>query len=212
MILLGVTSEQSEPKLRESKRIQDSVRSDPHTAAGKRLRSYWASMDVDSKRNFMKVSTAKLKAYVERLYGREGIDALEQVLDSAKINRKWKFWMCRSCSQKFYYPKKFKNHLEQEHAAKFKPSTTKLMAQRVDEVWAGMISVAGWEPVDAVAAAEIIKNRLEFVKEFVYENGWSKNWPLASDEERSKLLKEIQLLLVSFRERRILSCSIRDWM
>ncbi|EOA33563.1 hypothetical protein CARUB_v10019695mg [Capsella rubella] len=212
MILLGVTAEKSEPKLRESKRIQGSVRSDLHTAAGKRLRSYWASMDVESKRNFMKVSTAKLTAYVERLYRKEGLDAFELVLDSARINRKWKFWMCRSCSQKFYYPKKFKNHLEQEHGAKFKPSTVKHMAQRVDDIWAGMISVAGWEPVDAVAAAKMIKTQLEFVKEFVYENGWSKNWPLAADEERSKLLKEIQILLVSFQERKILSCSIRDWM
>ncbi|CAH8256908.1 unnamed protein product [Arabidopsis lyrata] len=209
MVLL---QKKSEPKLRESKNIRDSIRSDPDTAAGKRLRSYWASMDVESKRNFMKISIEKLKAYVERLHGREGLDALEQVLDSAKINRKWKFWMCRSCSQKFYYPKKFKSHLEQEHAAKFKPSTKKHMAQMVDEVWAGMISVADWEPVDAVAAAEMIKTQLEFVKEFVYENGWSKNWPLAADEERSKLLKEIQLLLVSFREHKILSCSIRDWM
>ncbi|OAP13393.1 hypothetical protein AXX17_AT1G58720 [Arabidopsis thaliana] len=209
MVLL---QKMSEPKLRESKNIRDSIRSDLETAAGKRLRSYWASMDVESKRNFMKVSIAKLTAYVERLYGRVGLDALDQVLDSARINRKWKFWMCRSCSLKFYYPKKFRSHLEQEHAAKFKPSTTKHMAQRVDEVWAGMISVAGWEPVDVVAAVEMIKTQLESVKEFVYENGWSKNWPLAVDEERSKLLKEIQSLLLLFQERKILSCSIRDWM
>ncbi|KAG7658487.1 Papain-like cysteine peptidase superfamily [Arabidopsis suecica] len=209
MVLL---QKMSEPKLRESKNIRDSIRSDLETAAGKRLRSYWASMDVESKRNFMKVSIAKLTAYVERLYGRVGLDALDQVLDSARINRKWKFWMCRSCSLKFYYPKKFRSHLEQEHAAKFKPSTTKHMAQRVDEVWAGMISVAGWEPVDVVAAVEMIKTQLESVKEFVYENGWSKNWPLAVDEERSKLLKEIQSLLLLFQKRKILSCSIRDWM
>ncbi|ESQ49647.1 hypothetical protein EUTSA_v10019959mg [Eutrema salsugineum] len=211
-ILTGPTGKKSEPTLTESKEVRDTIRSDSNNAEGQRLRSFWAGMNVEDKRNFLKVSIAKLTSYVEREYGKEGQDALEQVLNSARINRKWKFWMCRTCSQKFFYPKKFKNHLEQEHAAKFKPSTTKHMAQRVDEVWAGMISVAGWDPVDAVAAAEMIKTRLESVKEFVYENGWSKDWPLAANEERSKLLKEIRLLLVSFWESKILSCSIRDWM
>ncbi|KAF8118628.1 hypothetical protein N665_0003s0003 [Sinapis alba] len=68
------------------------------------------------------------------------------------------------------------------------------------------------ESVDKTAAVEMIKTRLEFVKAFVYENGWSIDWPLVTDEERSKLLKEIQLLLVLFCERKILSCGLRDWM
>ncbi|WZY76152.1 hypothetical protein YC2023_022536 [Brassica napus] len=92
------------------------------------------------------------------------------------------------------------------------PSTAEHMAQMVDEVWAGMITVAGWEPVDTAAAAEMIKTRLEFVQAFVYENGWSRDWPLATDEERSKLLQEIRLLLLLFCERKILSCGLRDWM
>ncbi|VVB15318.1 unnamed protein product [Arabis nemorensis] len=211
-ILVGLTGKNSDPNLRESKGVRDTIRSDSQNAAGQRLRSYWAGMNVESKRNFTKVCTVELRGYVERLYGREGQEALEQVLTCAKTNRKWKFWMCRTCSLKFFYPKKLKSHLEQEHAAKFKPSTKKHMPQRVNEAWASMISVAGWEPVDAVAAAEMIKTRLEFVKEFVYENGWCKDWPLAADEKRSKLLKEIRLLLVSFWDRKILSCSIRDWM
>ncbi|CAL9239215.1 unnamed protein product [Arabidopsis halleri] len=210
-ILHGLTVKSSEPKLRESKEIRIKKRSDLHTIAANELRRCWAGMSAESKRNFMKVSTVELRSYVEREYGREGLDALEQVFDSARINRKWKFWMCRTCSQKFFYPKKFKNHLEQVHGAKYKPPREDL-AQSVDEVWAGRISVADWEPVDALAAAEMIKNRLEFVKEFVYVSGWSKDWPLAADEERRKLLKEIQSLLVSFLERKILSCSIRDWM
>ncbi|CAA7047271.1 unnamed protein product, partial [Microthlaspi erraticum] len=72
--------------------------------------------------------------------------------------------------------------------------------------------VGDWEPVDTVAAAEMIKTRLEFVKAFVYENGWSRDWPLAADGERRKLLKEVKLLLVSFEECKILSCGVRDWL
>ncbi|CAD5316326.1 unnamed protein product [Arabidopsis thaliana] len=185
-IIHGLTVKSSEPKLKQSKEIRIKIRSDSHTIAAKRLRLYWAGMSAERKRNFMKVSTVELRSYVERVYGREGLDALEQVLDSARINRKWKFWMCRTCSQTFFYPKKFKNHLEQVHDAKYK-SVREDLAQSVDDVWAGMISVADWEPVDALAAAEMIKNRLEFVKEFVYVNGWSKDWPLAADEERRNI-------------------------
>ncbi|XP_023644194.1 uncharacterized protein LOC17894782 isoform X2 [Capsella rubella] len=207
----GFTAKRSETKLKESKKIRIKMRSDSHTVAMKRLRPYWEGMNAESKRNFLKVSTAELRSYVERLYGREGVDALEEVFDSTRLNRKWKFWMCGACSQKFFYPKKFKNHLEQVHATKYKPLKEDLV-QRVDEVWTGMISVGDWEPLDIVAAAEMIKNRPEVVKEFVYVGGWSKDWPLAADEKRRKLLKAIQLLLVSFLEHKILSCRIRDWM
>ncbi|CAA7029469.1 unnamed protein product [Microthlaspi erraticum] len=208
-ILLGVTGKISEPNVREAEnvRVVDAV-------AGKRLKSYWAGMGAESKKKFLRVSIAELTSYVEGLFGREGEEEWEQVLDSARRNKKWRFWMCRTCSLKFFHHKKFKNHLEQAHAAKFKPSTTKHMAQRVDEVWAGMLSSAAaeWEPVDTVAAGEMIKTRLELVKAFVYENGWSRDWPLAADGERRKLLKQIQLLLVLLRERKILSCGVRDWM
>ncbi|KAJ4909947.1 Ubiquitin carboxyl-terminal hydrolase-related protein [Raphanus sativus] len=177
------------------------------------LRSYWLGLNVEVKRKFMEVSIEDFTSYVQRFYGTEGRDALEKVLSSAVDNKKWRRWVCRSCSEEFLPLKKFKNHLEKEHDAKFKPSTAEHMAQMVDEAWAGMITVAGWEPVDTAAAVEMIKTRLDFVKAFVYENGWSRDWPLATtDEERSKLLKEIQLLLVLFCERKILSCGLRDWM
>ncbi|XP_019101751.1 PREDICTED: uncharacterized protein LOC104789850 [Camelina sativa] len=198
---LVASVERSEPKARESKKNLDP-----------KLRSCWMGLSDEFKRNFLKVSTAKFISFVEAMYGKEGRDALEQVLTSARENRKWTFWMCRTCSNKFSSPEECKNHIGQEHAAEFKPSSTKYMALTISKVWARKISVGDWEPVDAVAAVDMIKNRLQDVKAFAYENGWSKDWPLVVDEERSQLLKEIQLLLVSFWERKILSCSIRDWM
>ncbi|KAF8107724.1 hypothetical protein N665_0118s0087 [Sinapis alba] len=211
-ILRGFTGKNSETPLEESKEVRVRIGSDSNKAADKRLRSHWASMSVEAKKNFMKVSISKLRSYVERLHGEEGKDALEEVLDSARTGKKWRFYMCRTCSQKFFHVKKFRNHLEQEHGAKFKPARRKLMPQLVNEMWVDMILVGGWEPVDAVAAAEMIKTRLEYVKRFVYENGWSKDWPLAADEERSKLLKEIQFLLVSLWERKVLPFTTLEWM
>ncbi|XP_019088340.1 PREDICTED: uncharacterized protein LOC104727216 isoform X1 [Camelina sativa] len=193
---------------RKEEKGRDTRKSEPDFI--KRLILYWAGLNVETKRNFMKVSTVELMSNVEGLYGSEGRDALEQLLTFARDERKWRFWMCRSCSTKFSSAEECKNHLEQEHRAKFTPDLTKCMPQRISKAWARKISVGGWEPVDTAAAIELIKNRLEDVKAFAYENGWSKGWPLAADEERSKLLKEIQILLVSFWDCKILSCSIRD--
>ncbi|KAJ0237105.1 hypothetical protein HA466_0250170 [Hirschfeldia incana] len=211
-ILHGCTGKNSDPPLEESKEARGVTRSVSDDAADKRFRSHWASMSVEGKKNFMKVSISKLRGYVERLHGKEGSEALEEVLDSARTNKKWRFWMCRTCSQKFFYVKKFRNHLEQEHGAKFKSATRYHTPELLSEAWAGMISVGCWEPVDVVAAAEMIKTRLEFVKGFVYEEGWSKEWPLAPDEKRSKLLKEIQSLLVLLWEHKVLSFSTLEWM
>uniref|UniRef100_M4E143 C2H2-type domain-containing protein n=1 Tax=Brassica campestris TaxID=3711 RepID=M4E143_BRACM len=185
-IAAGSPIQMWEPKVRESKKCTDH----PSKIEVEGLRMYWSGLNVEIKRKFMEVSIADFTSYVRRFHGTEGGKALEKVVGSAVSKKKWRFWMCRSCSEEFFTLKKFKIHLEKEHATKFKPSTAEHMAQMVDEVWAGMITVAGWEPVDTAAAAEMIKTRLEFVK----------------------LLQEIRLLLLLFCERKILSCGLRDWM
>ncbi|KAL1204148.1 hypothetical protein V5N11_026645 [Cardamine amara subsp. amara] len=180
----------------------------------KGLRSYWFGLDVKIKRDFMKVSIEKLISFVEGVHNRKGRNSLEQVLASAREDKKWRFWMCRTiCLKKFSSAKDCKKHLEDEHAADFKPLLEEVMiAKRIGKDWARKISGGGWEPVDTVAAVEMIKNRLPDVKAFAYKNGWSEEWPLAEDEERSKLLEKIKFCLVIFCDLKILPCSIRDYV
>ncbi|EOA12815.1 hypothetical protein CARUB_v10025775mg [Capsella rubella] len=210
--LVGSIIKNSEQKVMESNKSPD-----PREDVVKGLRSYWVGLDVKIKRDFMKVSIAKFISFVDGIghYGEEGRDVLQQVLASAKRDRKWTFWICRTlCSKKFSSAEECKNHFEQVHAADFKLSSEKDMVKRIGKDWARKISVGGWEPVDTVAAIGMIKNHLTDVKAFVSKskNGWSNEWHIAVDEERSKLLKEIKLLLVSFCEQKILPGSIRDWM
>ncbi|ESQ31743.1 hypothetical protein EUTSA_v10005598mg [Eutrema salsugineum] len=199
-----------EPKVWESKKSPD-----PRADAVKGLRSYWMGLNVKIKRDFMKVSIAKLRKFVEGVHKRKALDALDQVLASAKKDGKWTVWMCRTiCSMKFSSAEECKTHLEQQHAADFKPSSEKCMVKRIGKDWARKISAEVWEPVDTAAAVKMIKNQLSDVIAFTSKskNGWSKEWPLAADEERSNLLKEIRLLLVKFCDHQILSCSMRDWL
>ncbi|CAH8307462.1 unnamed protein product [Eruca vesicaria subsp. sativa] len=171
------------------------------------LKEYWSGLSVEIKRKFMKVSVAGFTSYVQRLYGREGRDALEKVLGFVRKDKRWRLWVCRCCSEEFSSGEECKNHLEQKHGAGFQADVAMALAQRVSESWGSMICDGGWEPVDTVAAVEMIKTLL-----IVYENGWSKDLPLAADEERRKLLQEIRLLLVKFCDRKILSRSVIEWM
>ncbi|XP_020867988.1 uncharacterized protein LOC9327762 isoform X1 [Arabidopsis lyrata subsp. lyrata] len=199
-------------KIFEPKVLESEKSSEPREDVVKRMRSFWAGLDVKVKREFMKVSIPKLKSHVERVWYKDGRDVLEQILASARKDMIWRFWMC--CSKKFSSSEECKNHLEEVHAADLKLFTKKDRVQRIGKDWARKISVGSWEPVDAVAAVEMIKNQLEDVKVFASKckNGWSREWPLAADEERGKLLKEIKLLLVSLCDHKTLSCSVRDWV
>ncbi|KAG7537513.1 hypothetical protein ISN44_As13g013900 [Arabidopsis suecica] len=198
----------SESKVWEPKKSLDLVKNEIQE-----LRKYWMGLDIKIKRDFMNVSIAKLKSFVEGVYYREGRDVLEKVLTSAREERKWTFWMCKTkCLKKLSSAEECKNHLEQQHAADFKHASKKDLVQRIGKDWARKISVGAWEPVDAVAAVEMMKNRLADVKAFAPKNGWSKEWPLAADGDRSKLLKEIKLLLVSYCDHKILPSSIREWL
>ncbi|EOA38941.1 hypothetical protein CARUB_v10011347mg [Capsella rubella] len=208
LVVGSIMKIKSVPKHLESKKSPD-----PREDEFEGLRTYWMGLDVKVKRDFMKVSIAKLIRFVkgaERY--KAGLDALEKALASARRDRTWTFWMC--CWKRFSSAEECKNHFEQEHAADIKPSTEKDRVQRIGKDWARKISIGGWKPVDAVAAVEMIKNQFAYVKSFTAKckNGWSGEWPLAADEERGKLLEEIKLILVLLCEQKTLSCSIRDWL
>ncbi|KAJ4887774.1 Ubiquitin carboxyl-terminal hydrolase-related protein [Raphanus sativus] len=200
-----------EAKFVEAKRSPEPVKDDE---VNKGLRLFWIGLDVKIKRELMRVNIEKLKGFVHNSEG--SLEALEKVLAYAKEHKRWTTWVCRTiCSADFSSAEECKAHLEQQHAADFKPELEKDVVIRLGRKWAHKIQCGGWEPVDTVAAVEMIKTQLEDVKAFTSESrkkGWSNQWPLAADEERSGLLKEVKLLLVSLSEHQILSCSIRDWV
>ncbi|KAL0686192.1 hypothetical protein Bca4012_053040 [Brassica carinata] len=177
------------------------------------LRSYWMGLDVKVKRDFMKVSIERVRSFVKGVHKSKGVDVLKHVLAIAREHKKWRVWVCRTkCDKVCFSAEECRSHLEEKHAANLE----KDVAMRIGINWAYKIQHGRWEPVDTVAAVEMIKTQLEDVKAFTTRSrkmGWSDQWPLATaDEERSNLLKEVKLLLVSLCEHQILSCSIRDWV
>ncbi|RID76830.1 hypothetical protein BRARA_B03780 [Brassica rapa] len=201
------------PKFSDS---EDSQEPRCEDRVGDELRSYWMGLDVKIKRDFMKVSVEKLRSFVKGVHTKVGVDVLKNVLDVAREHKKWRVWVCRTkCDKVCSSAEECRTHLEQKHAAVFKPSSEEDVVMRIGVNWAKKIQVGPWEPVRTVAAVEMIKAELEYVKGFTStsrKKGWSSEWPVAADEERSGLLMEIKLLLVSLCNHQILSCSIRDWV
>ncbi|XP_010495046.1 PREDICTED: uncharacterized protein LOC104772096 [Camelina sativa] len=163
-----------------------------------RMRLSWLRLDDGSRRGFMKVRIADFKTYVEAKT--DGGDDLEKVLGYLKKKEKWVAWICRTCETRFSTRDECKHHIEQEHSS---GSSRKHRPQR-DHAWANKIRFGSWEPVDAVAAVQMIRNRFADVKAFAYQDGWCKDWPLATDVERSALLQGIRSLLVTFIEHKVL--------
>uniref|UniRef100_M4EKI7 Uncharacterized protein n=1 Tax=Brassica campestris TaxID=3711 RepID=M4EKI7_BRACM len=195
-----------EAKFVETKRSPEPV--------NKGLRLFWIGLDVKIKRELMKVSIEKLRGFVHSSEG--SLKALEKVLAYAKEHKRWTTWVCRTiCLADFSKAEECKAHFEQQHGADFKPELEKDVVVRIGKNWGHKIKGGGWDAVDTLAAVEMIKTQLEDVKAFTTEarkKGWSNQWPLVEDENRSGLLKEVKLLLVSLYEHQILSCSIRDWV
>lgn len=59
-------------------RVWESKKSlDPWEDRVRGLKSFWVGLDVKIKRDFMKVSIAKLRSFVKRVHKTKGLDALE---------------------------------------------------------------------------------------------------------------------------------------
>ncbi|KAF8118654.1 hypothetical protein N665_0003s0029 [Sinapis alba] len=137
------------------------------------------SEDLESKEN--EETTTKnesdfvrgLRSYWSRLNADKRRNFIKKVLASTRKDKRWR--LCVSMA----------------------------LAQRISESWGFMISDGGWEPLGILVVVKMIKTRLHDMKAFVYENGWSKYFSLAADEEHRKLLQEIQFLLVTF-------CDLKD--
>ncbi|CAH8362229.1 unnamed protein product [Eruca vesicaria subsp. sativa] len=178
------------------------------------LRSFWKGLDVNVKRGFMNVSIEKLRGFVKGVHKKERLDVFEDVLGIAREHKSWTVWVCRTkCDKVCFSVEDCKTHLEEKHDVDFKTSLD--MVKRVGRNWVDKVQNGPWKPLDTVAAVEMIKTQLADVKAFTTRSrkkGWSDQWPLAEDEERSGLLKEIKLLLVLLCQHQILSFSIRDWV
>lgn len=160
----------------------------------------------------MVVDSRKLIDYVENRYGNKVKEDFGKVVSVAN-NLRWRCWKCHICSQVNYCGIDCQRHILDNHVQNFVPHFS-VRPNCVDKVLADMICCGKWEPVNTVAAANLIKDIAKRGEEFVYVNGWCSDWPEAKDEERRKILKQFAQVLKSscYNENDTLSCTLWDWL
>ncbi|CAL9235489.1 unnamed protein product [Arabidopsis halleri] len=177
-----------------------------------RLKNFWVNLDDKTKREFLLVDSRKLIDYVENKYGNKVKEDFGKCVSVAN-NLPWRGWKCHICSQVNYSFTDCERHILDNHVQNFVPDPSG-RPKCVDKVLADMICCGKWEPVDTVAAANLINDRAKCGEEFVYVNGWCSDWPEVKDEERRKILKQFaQVLKSSFcNDNDTLSRTLWDWL
>ncbi|CAI9754612.1 unnamed protein product [Fraxinus pennsylvanica] len=126
------------------------------------VRSYWNSLDLDKKKELLKVRISDLETHYS--LSKEG--SLSKLLDEAlsfgKDNRVWKFWLCCSCNAKFADADSHRQHVKKEHMRTLLPKFQSIIPERVDNKWTEMLLSCSWKPLDVQGAIKMLEELSKF--------------------------------------------------
>ncbi|RDX64579.1 Inactive ubiquitin carboxyl-terminal hydrolase 54, partial [Mucuna pruriens] len=126
------------------------------------VHSYWNSVSMDMKKDFLKVKICELKAHYGSSKDTMLNDILSEALSYAEANETWKFWLCCNCENKHSNPDSHRHHIVQEHMGSLSPQMQRLLPQKVDSEWIEMILNCSWKPLDVLAAVRMLDNKAKF--------------------------------------------------
>ncbi|TKY55133.1 Inactive ubiquitin carboxyl-terminal hydrolase 54 [Spatholobus suberectus] len=128
----------------------------------KRVHSYWNSVSMDMKKDFLRVKICDLKSHYGSSKDTLPNDILSEALSYAEANKTWKFWLCCNCEKKDSNPDSHRHHVVQEHMGSLSPQMQRLLPQNVDSEWIEMILNCSWKPLDVLAAVRMLDNKAKF--------------------------------------------------
>ncbi|KAK7265756.1 hypothetical protein RJT34_33379 [Clitoria ternatea] len=134
------------------------------------VHSYWNSVSLDMKKDFLRVKLCDLKSHYGSSKDTLLNDILLEALSYAEANKTWKFWLCCNCENKYCNPDSHRHHVVQEHMGSLPIKMQRLLPQNVDSEWIEMILNCSWKPFDVSAAVKMIDNREKFKDSSVPED------------------------------------------
>ncbi|KAK0588126.1 hypothetical protein LWI29_034754 [Acer saccharum] len=120
------------------------------------VRSYWNSMNVEMKRELLRVRVCDIKAHFGSLKDGLANEVLAEALSFAEENKTWRFWVCCRCNEKFADSESHMHHVVQEHMGNLLPKMQAVLPQSVDNEWIDMILNCSWKPLDILAAVKML--------------------------------------------------------
>ncbi|KAL8091545.1 uncharacterized protein LOC141692568 isoform X2 [Apium graveolens] len=123
------------------------------------VQSYWNSMTLEMKMDLLKISTSDIKEHCSLLKDARASEVLLEAISFAEARKRWKFWVCCSCSKKFSDSESHLNHVVQEHVGELSSEIKSVFPRSVNEEWVNMFLSCPWKPLDVGAAVEIIEKQ-----------------------------------------------------
>ncbi|XP_009386394.2 uncharacterized protein LOC103973523 isoform X2 [Musa acuminata AAA Group] len=122
------------------------------------VRAYWNSMSIKKRLGFLIVSIPELRThYASTAKDNFALDILGEALAFVETNGTWKFWACCRCDEKFTECDAHIQHTVREHLSSLSTKLQSVMPQEVDGEWIEMLLNGSWKPIDAAAAAMMLK-------------------------------------------------------
>ncbi|KAH7661912.1 Ubiquitinyl hydrolase 1 protein [Dioscorea alata] len=132
------------------------------TASAERMgqsRMYWNSMDIERRREFIKVSVSDLMEH----YIKDNLasEVLSETLAFVEAKNSWAFWECCRCKEKFMHSESLTQHVVAEHTSSLSAKHQEVLPQEVSSEWVEMLVNGSWKPVDTSATAKMIEKQLK---------------------------------------------------
>ncbi|KAG8388657.1 hypothetical protein BUALT_Bualt02G0148100 [Buddleja alternifolia] len=135
------------------------------------VRSYWNSMSLDKKKDFLRIKILDLKSHFSSSKDGSPSEVLNEALSFGEANNVWKFWLCCRCDEKFADAGSFMQHIVQEHMGSLLPKMQSVLPQNVENEWAEMLLNCSWKPLELNAAIRMLEKQSKSeVHEFLHES------------------------------------------
>ncbi|KAL6648750.1 hypothetical protein ACP70R_012974 [Stipagrostis hirtigluma subsp. patula] len=127
------------------------------------VRAFWRTMPVERRLAFLNTSISELKSYYAAAMHKEkdaanaASDVLNEALGFAAKNRKWEFWVCGRCGERFSDVDSHQWHVLQKHVGVLAPRLQHMVPREIDADWAAMLIGWSWKPLDATAALKVLE-------------------------------------------------------
>ncbi|XP_059436581.1 uncharacterized protein LOC132169582 [Corylus avellana] len=178
-----------------------------------RVMTYWKNaMSVEMKWGLLKVSIKELTAHFSKNTLAKAV--LKEAVDFAKEEKKWIFWVCCCCGERFGDCELTMEHLKGKHMENLSQRLQANIPKEIGDEWIKMIENGVWKPVDLLASVKVMENESRFgdpidkegdPEVFLIEIDENQKWPLCEDSERRGILERIRGLLQLFLRNRCFS-------
>ncbi|KAL3528300.1 hypothetical protein ACH5RR_007622 [Cinchona calisaya] len=146
------------------------------------VRSFWDSMSMDKKKEFLRIRVSDLKAHFSSSKDGVANEVISEALAFAEANKDWNFLICCRCDEKFADADSHIQHVLHEHTGSLLPKMETVIPKIVEPEWAEMLLNCSWKPLDVSAAIKTLGEQSKAHDSEFLDESYAKNETEDSNE------------------------------